>query len=486
MSNSEKTLKRELIKGSFWSIFGQFITLFITFISNIILAKLLSPNEFGQMGIIMFFLAVLSVLTESGLGGALVRNKDATQIDYSTVFVANLFLSVFLFIVIFLLSNPIAEFYNDNEISKILIASSTIILINAFQISQNARLVSNFRFKQKYLYKFLAALLSSIIGIILAYQGFGIWSLVYLQISNAFFFTCLLWICERSDLSFKFSSSSFKSMSSFGIYTTLSSIVTSVFDNIYQLVLAKYFSLNLTGNYYQAKRLQEVPGGVLNMVSQGVVFSLLAKLQDDKEKFTRIYNIISKYFIIILGLVSIITFGYAKPLILLLFGENWIESIYFMQMLTVASFFYMQENLNRVIFKVYNRTNLILYLDVVKKIIQSLSIVLGVLEKNLNVLIIGFVISSIISYGLNFYISRKVLGKVEIYELIIFIKILLAVILTCFSIYTFNIYVNVSSIQNILTIPFSFLLFLVVLWMSNVISIKEIKKVIQISSWSKT
>lgn len=471
------TLKKSLIKGSLWSIIGQMISLLIVFITNIILARVLSPHEFGQIGIVMFFLTLMSVVSESGLGGALVRKKNATTLDYSTVFVTNLVFSIILYITIVLVSPFISSFYNDPYIKDLLIVASLVILINAFQISQNAKLVSELRFKQKYIYKLIATFIASCLGIVLVFHGFGVWSLVVIHLTTAILFTLLLWIFEGFALSLSFSRKSFTSMYAFGINTTLSSVINSVFDNIYQLVLAKYFSIIQTGNYYQAKRLQDVPGGVLNVVSQGPVYAILAKLQDNKRAFISMYNDISKLFSIVLGLISIIVYSYAEPIIIIIYGEKWSGAVYFMQMLTFASFFYIQENINRIIFKVYNRTRYILVLDIFKKIIQALSILIGVLAKNIEILIYGFVITSLIGYAINFYISRKVLNNFNTYEIKIIIKIIVAVIIIILGKKFVFSKLDVSYFHETLTIPLVILFYLIVLLGLKVIDKNDYIKV---------
>ena len=324
------SFKKSIISGTIWSIAGQVATLLIILISNVILARMLSPKEFGQIGIIMFFIMLANVFTEGGLSGALIRKKNATKIDYSTVFIFNLIVSIFCFLLLLLFSDFIANYYNDHLLKKLIIVSGFVLIINAFQITQNAKLMSDMKFKQQTLYRFFAVLIATIIGLIFAYLGYGVWALVVIQLLISFNMTLILWFFEGLHLSVKFNRKSFNELYGFGINTTIASLLNTTFDNIYQLILAKHFSLNQTGFYYQAKKLQEVPTGVINMVAQSVVFSSLSKLQDDKTLFINAYNKIFLYFLIVLGLITILTYVYAEQIILLLYGKKRIDSVIYM------------------------------------------------------------------------------------------------------------------------------------------------------------
>lgn len=465
-------LKKTIIKGTIWSVTGQMASLLITLATNIWLARLLSPAEFGQLGIIMFFIAIASVLTESGLGGALVRKKEASLADYSTVFVTNLVFSALCYLILIIASGSIASFYDDALVKNLLIVAGLILLINAFQLTQNAKLISELKFKERSIYRFIAVFVSSSIGIYLAYQGFGVWSLVIIQLMTAGINTVLLWMFEGFFMRFYFSKASFRELYSFGVNTTLASLLNTGFNNIYQLVLAKYFSLSETGYFYQAKRLQDVPGGVINMLSQSVVFSSLAKLQDDKLAFTKAYNKITLYFLVMLGFISSFIYIYAEQIILLLYGGEWTGAIFYMKLLTIGSFFFIQEKINRVIFKVFNQTRKILYLEFLKKTIQAISIIIGIVLLDLQVLIIGFVVTNIIGYLINFYYSRKIIGEVNFYELKILLKISSLSVISVLIVVLSGSILHLEGYYFLLTFPLLIVLYAIGLYMMKITNIK--------------
>lgn len=466
-------LTNQLFRGTIWSLVDRFGFILITLVANIWLARLLSPTEFGQIGVIMFFISLANVLTESGLGGALVRKKDATVIDYSTVFIVNLLFSIFCYLVLIAVSGGIADYYNDNSLKILLIASGLVLIINAFRFTQNARLISQLRFKERAKYKLVSTLVASLVAIILAYNGFGVWSLVALQLSTSLIDTILLWFFEEFYLKCKFSKSSFIELYGFGINTTLASLLNTGFNNLYQIILAKYFSLAQTGFYYQAKRLQDVPGSVITSLSEGVIFSFLAKLQDDKPTFLQAYNKIAVYVLTILGLTTVCTFLYAEAIVLLFYGEEWLGTVFYIQLLTIASFFYVQENVNRVIFKVFNKTRQILYLEVFKKLIQLLSVFIGVGLLNLEILLIGFVFSNVFSYLINYYVSRRILSGANSGEIVMLIKVCFICLVSIFSTTTLLTILQFEELGKLLTFPFAVIVYLLGVHTSGVINLPE-------------
>ena len=475
------SFKKSIISGTIWSVIGQFATLLIILISNIILARILSPREFGQIGIIMFFIMLANAFSEGELSGALIRKKNVTKIDYSTVFVFNFLVSIFCFFLLILFSDKIANYYKDNSLSNLLIVSRFVLIINAFQITQNAKLMIDMKFKKKTLYRFFSVLIATIIGLFFAYSGYGVWSLVFIQLLISLNMTLILWFFEGINLGLKFDKNSFKELYGFGVNTTIASLLNTAFDNVYQLILAKYFSLNETGFYYQAKKLQEVPTGVINMIAQSVVFSSLSKLQDDKTSFINAYNKIFLYFSIILGFITVLTYVYAEQIIIILYGDKWIQSVIYMQFLSVASFFYVQEQINRVIFKVFNETRKILYLEILKKIIQLLCIFVGLYYLDIKVLIGGFIFTNIIGYLLNSIYSSEILNSKLKHELLKVIKISLVSFLCIIITIYLSTFMSLTGYMNFLTFPLVLFLYVIGIQFFKIFDFKvEIKNLINL------
>lgn len=446
--------------GVIWSVIGQFGYLGVSLLANIIIARLLSPAEFGQLGIVLFFISIARVLTDSGLGGALIRNNKASDIDYSTIFIFNLIVSVLLCLVIILFSGQISIFYDDPVLKDLLIVASFILIINAFQFVQGAKLVKNMRFKEKAMYEFIAIVISTSIGIFLVLNDYGIWSLIVMQLTTALVITILFWVFEGGHGSLKFSKESFYFHYRFGANTTIASILNSIFNNIYIALLGKYFSVTETGLYFQAKKLQEIPVGVINKLTQGVLFSGLSKIQDDKIQFKKMYQMVIRLFTVLVGLISLILFIFSEEIIFILIGKQWVEASFFLKVLAVIGFFHIQEKFNRVLFKVFNDTKYILYLELIKKSIQIVSIVIGLSLQRLDVLMYGFIVTSVISYFINFYFTYKKYNFLGLNELVSVFKVLIVLVITTFVVSNISI-TDLYWINLILKIMLTFILFII-------------------------
>lgn len=404
MSNITAKLK----KGLFWSVGGESSYLIISLVVNIILARLLSPEEFGVMAIAYFFIAISQVLTESGLSGALVRKNDATEIDNSTIFIFNLVISLFLYILLFFTSGWIEKFYEISNLSLYLKVLGLVLIVNAFRIIQQVKLVKELDYKTIAKIKLVSLLIASPIAVVMAYNEFGIWALITMQCVNSFLTALFYWVTQGGLEIYTFSKSSFKELYKFGLFTTLSSILDTAFDNIYQLILGKYFNLTQTGFYYQAKKLTGVSVSVIKSATSGVVFATLSKIQDDKEQFDKMYSNVNRIFTVIVGLLCLLIFLYAREILYLAYGEKWLNADFYMKILAVAYFFYMQEQFNRNIFKVFNKTHKIFILEIIKKSIIFISVAIGIYFRSIEILMYGYMITYIISYYINYYVSRTV------------------------------------------------------------------------------
>lgn len=454
------TEKNQLFTGVIWSLIGQFGYLAITLITNIILARLLDPSEFGKLGIIFFFILVSRVLIESGLGGSIIRTKNISEKDYSTVFIFNLVISFILAGIIFFSANYVSNIYDTKELEQYLKISTLILIVNSFQFTQTTKLVKELKFKRKSIYDFFAILIGSSIGVTLAYFNYGVYAFIYMQICTSLFLTIIIWLFEGGIVKLYFSFSILKRHLHYGINTTLSSILNTAFDNIYSLILAKYFSINQTGFLYHSKKLYEIPTGILNKLSQGVIFSNLSKIQNNKKQLENNYNEIINLFTLAVGLICVLIFTYSKLIVLTLYGKEWIGSIFYLDVFIISSFFYLQEMFNRVLFKIYNKTHVILKLEILKKIILTITIIISVYYHDLKMMMYTFLLSTIISYFINYLSCRitfKHLNTRNIKQVIsvLFISILIA------SIFKYYILSKASITKNVISIPILLSLYII-------------------------
>jgi O-antigen/teichoic acid export membrane protein len=467
-------IKRDFITGTFWTVSAQLVSLLIILVSNIILARLLAPEDFGKLGIIMTFILVANIFTNAGLSGALVRKKQSSLKDFSTVFIFNIIISLFFCLIYLFLSGYIADYYGDPQLKLLLIASSSIIIISSFQVVQNAKLVIAMRFKEKSIAMLASSIIGVLVGISFAYfLNAGAWSLILIPISSNIVLTVLYWYYAGFFFNLNFSKTSFKNLLAFGVNTTLASVLNIVFDNIYQLILGRMFSLNIAGFYYQAKKLQDVPISIINNLSQGVIYSGLAKIQDNKVALQNFYKTMIRFFTTFLGLMSLLLIVFPDFILETLFGPKWLESSFYLQMLSIVGFFYSQELINKVIFKVYNRTDILLRLEFVKKIAQSFTIVIGIYFNSIVLLLSGYIFISLFSYLLNYYSTKRVMEMLDnLEQLIVFKIVLIAAICIAFK-YGFH-FLGIEN--NLILIPAIIILYLFMASAFKVLQLNNLKQ----------
>ncbi|MCS4166234.1 lipopolysaccharide biosynthesis protein [Sphingobacterium sp. BIGb0116] len=411
---------RKLFFDSMWSMFTHIFSLFIVLFSNIILARLMSPQEFGEFGIVMFFVSVFNIFTDGGLSGALVRKLDKNENDYSTVFTYNLVVSIVLFILISCSSGYISDFYNNQQLKKPIIFAASILIISSFQTIQNVKFLQDLEFKKRSILNLISTLFGVLFGLTLAYVfKMELWALISIPLFTVICQTFLYNLYKGFYFNINFYKKSFKELFGFGVNTTLVSVLNLGFENIYQLVIGKVFSITQVGYFYQAKKMQDVPNNVVNNLAQGVFFSTLSKSQDNIGELIKTYNLISKTFIWLMGLAVLIILIFGKDIILFLLGENWLGSVFYIKLLIVGSMFYTQELINKMIFKVFNKTGKLLKLEIVKKIVQVLTLVLGVYLKRIDYLLYGYIFTNAFSYFLNYYYTSRIIniGNKELYFL---------------------------------------------------------------------
>jgi teichuronic acid exporter len=402
--------RRKFVVNTIWSFLSQSSTFVIGLITNIILARMLGPFEFGEIGIVMFFITILNALTDGGLGGALIRRKDISNEDYSTAFIFNFAVSIFFFLSLVASSGLIASYYNNGNLQALVCVSGIIILIYSFNVVQSARIYREMRFKVNMYINLSSVIVSSATGICLAIKGYGVWSVVIMNIVQVFMRTILLWIVAGGIGKLTFNNKSFKSLYRYGIFVTLVTFFNNAFDNIYQLLLGKYFSIKEVGYYYQAKRVQGVPFFILNSLTLGVIFSHLSNFQEDRKLFQSEYLKILSIFSIAIAAVASLIFLLAKDVVQIVLGNVWLESVVYMKLLTIASFFLLLKVYSQNVCKVFNRTEKIFMWELIAILMQIVTIVVGIAIKSIFITISGAIVSNLIAYLINAVYSWRLLG----------------------------------------------------------------------------
>lgn len=340
------TLGRKIADGTVWALVDKIGTLAINFVVNIILARLLMPEDFGCIGMLAIFISVSQTLVDGGFGSALIQKKEPTQEDYSTIFYWNLVFSIGLYVILFLSAPLIAVFFKLPILCKVLRALGLTLIINALIIVQNNRLRKQLAFKTIALINVGSLLLAAFIAIWLAYQGFGVWSLVAMQLLYGGFQNCLLWGVVRWHPSSHFSLESLKKLFGFGGYLLASNILQEICRNLQGIIIGRKFSPTQMGYYAQARKMDDVCCLALPNVLVQVLFPVYSQFQNDKQKLQDLMGFsvrIVSYFIFPLILLLILM---AEPLIVFLYGENWLPCVPYFQVLCIGGIFVCLQNIN--------------------------------------------------------------------------------------------------------------------------------------------
>ncbi|MCH2556036.1 MAG: lipopolysaccharide biosynthesis protein [Alcanivorax sp.] len=391
-----------------WNFLEQLARRGMGIIITIILAKLLTPEDFGLISMMAIFLALGQSLMDSGFTQALIRKKNAKEEDYNTAFYSNIGLGVVSYALLYICAPAISAFYNEPNLEILIRVSSIAILINSFQVVQIADLSRKLDFKTQLKATFPAVLLSGVIAVLLAKEGFGVWALVIQMLMAALFQTLFLWILNKWLPGLSFSFTSLKEMYSFGYKLFLSGALETVFKNIYVVIIAKVFSAHTAGLYFFAERMKElITGQIINSI-QKVSYPALSKQQDDLVKLKSDYRKVIRVTVFAYFPSVAILAALAKPLYTLMLPEKWHHAHFYFQLLCIAALLLPLHSINLNILRVLGRSDLLLGLQIFKKALLALTLWIGIRFGILGVLW-AQIINSVISYYPNKYYSEKLI-----------------------------------------------------------------------------
>ncbi|HAF30208.1 MAG TPA: flippase [Bacteroidales bacterium] len=403
------SLKQKAISGFLWSFIDIFSNSGMQFVVGIILARILSPREFGLIGMLTIFIAISQSFIDSGFSSALIRKKDCTQVDYSTIFYFNLVIGIFFYLILFVSASAISSFFNEPQLEIMLKILGLGLILNAASIIQRTILTKNINFKLQTKISFVATVGSASIAITMALYNYGVWSLVALTISRFGLNALFLWLWAKWKPLWVFSKQSFNELFSFGSKLLISGLIDTTYRNIYFLVIGKYFSATELGYYTRADQFQALPSQNLNGIISRVSYPLLASIRDDIPRLKNNYQKLIRStmfltFVLMLGMAAV-----AKPMILTLIGEKWLPSVVYLQMLCFVGMFYPLHALNLNMLQVQGRSDLFLKLEIIKKILAVPIIIIGIIW-GIKIMIAGMMLNTIIAYYLNSYWSGKMIG----------------------------------------------------------------------------
>jgi teichuronic acid exporter len=400
------SLRKQATSGFVWTFAQQFGNQLIGFVVSVILARILLPEEFGLIGMIAIFLAVGKTLLDAGLTQSLVRSKDLDQEDYSTVFFFNLGASTLLYFLIYFSAPLIADFYKQSILTSIIRVFCLTYIIYSFRAVQSARLSKEMNFKTQALISIPSTIAGGIVGVVMAYTGFGVWSLVWSSLTSSFLGTLQLWVYSKWSPSLVFNIVKFKNHFNFGYKLTLSGLLDTIFNNLYIIVIGKYFSPTQVGLYTRAETMKQLPVTNVSSALNKVTFPLFASIQDDDLRLKRVYKQLMQMVVFIIAPVIIFLGVLAEPIFRFLFTEKWLPAVPYFQILCITGILYPIHAYNLNVLKVKGRSDLFLKLEVLKKIIIALTIVIA-LQFGITALLYGQIFTSIVAFFINSYYTGK-------------------------------------------------------------------------------
>jgi O-antigen/teichoic acid export membrane protein len=404
-----ESLKNKTVKGVAWSAIDNVVQFGVTFVVGIILARLLSPDDYGLIGIIGIFTAVCTALINGGMGSALIRKKDATDDDYNTVFIVNNCVSLVLYAVIFFCAPLIADFFYREELVALTRVASLGMIIGALAMVQQTRLTKCIDFKTQTKITLVASLVSGVIGIAMALMGFGVWALVAQHLSSQIIRTLLLWFFNKWIPKLRFSTDSFHELFGFGWKMMVSGVLDTIWKELYQVVVGKFYSPATLGQYTRAKQFSTLFSSNLTSVIQRVTYPVLSNIQDDKERMVSAYRRIIKVTMFVTAICMFFLGAVSEPLLYCLIGPKWHEAAIYLPLICISGSLYPLHAINLNMLQVQGRSDLFLGLEVIKKIIGIAPLAICIIYGILPMLYVSIVIG-VISFFLNSYYSGKLIG----------------------------------------------------------------------------
>lgn len=370
------SLKNKAISGFKWSFIDTSARYFLSFFIGIILARLLSPEDYGIIGVTGIFLSLSRVFIDGGFSDALIRKLEPSKEDYSSIFIFNLSLAVFIYILLYILAPPIANYFDESRLILIIRVVGIGLIIGATSSIQIIILKKRLNFKLQAIISFITTLTSGIVSVGLAFSGYGVLSLVLGSITSGLTSGVLLWTLNNWRPQLFFSFKIIKEHFAFGSKIMLGSFVNMIYDNMYYVLIGKMFNPAQLGFYSKADGFQKLPASTIDIIVRQVTYPLLSSIQNEPEKLKITYKTLIQLtsflvFILLLGLAAV-----AEPFILTLIGAKWLPSVPFLQLLCFVGIFFPLISINGNILNVKGRSDLSLMIQVLKVLLSIPALIL--------------------------------------------------------------------------------------------------------------
>ena len=373
MSFGQKTAN-----GFAWNLVETVANYGSLFVIGIILARLLSPTEFGVLGILTIFLAVFDSIVDCGFSNALIRKQKVDDIDYDTIFIFNIGVSIILYVLFFIGSPLISNFFNDNSLTGYARVLGIVIIINAFSVVQRTILTRAINFKRQALVSIIATLLGGAVGITLAYWGYGVWSLVGQSIIKQFLTTLLFWVYGRWKPRLRFSYSSFKEMFLFGWKVMASGMISTIWAQIYTFVIGKCYSKETLGLYSRGNHFVNIFTINLTAMIRKVTYPALCSVQEKEAELVGAFRRVLKIIALLSWSGLFVLAAISEPMVLFLLGDKWAGCVPYLQLLCFSGLTYSVNVMNLNMLQVKGRSDYFLNVEIISKVICIAPLLIGI------------------------------------------------------------------------------------------------------------
>ncbi len=445
---SENSLKTKAVSGMIWTAVQKYSTMGISFVSGIILARLLTPYDYGCIGMLTIFMTIAASFVDGGFASALIQKKRPTQEDYSTVFYWNMSVSLLMYFVLYLCAPAIARFYKIPLLSSVLRVQGLVLIINAVTIIQSNQLRKQFRFKKIAIVTILTSIISLIVTIILAYKGLGVWALVTQNIITAFIPSVIYWLTNRWRPLLLFSKKSFRELFSFGFYMFMTHFVTNISSSIQGLLIGKVYSPATMGFYSKAHGTELLASKSISDVMTQVTYPLYAEVQDDRDRLIFMIKRLTTTLAYLTFPMMFILLLLAKPIFVLLYSERWLPCVPYFQILCIAGLAICLQAVNMQAISAVGKSKIMFTWTLIKRIFGMTCIVGGLFLFGIKGLLCGMVINSWFAYLVNVWLVSKHIGYKFWRQMLDILPIMLLAVSVAIVGYLFNLFSPLSMYMN--------------------------------------
>ena len=406
---AKQSLKDKTVKGTFWSAADAFLGQGVMFIVGLVLARLLSPEEYGLIGIVLIFTTVMLGVVDSGFSNSLIRKKEVTDDDYSTLFFFNLAVSIAMFALLFVGAPWIAKFFERPQLVALVRVMGLLLIIQALSIVQMTILSRKIDFKTKTKASLISSISSGIVGIGMAFMGYGVWSLVGQQLTRQLLYTGCLWVFNKWYPKLKFSTECLRYMWGFGWKLLLSGLIDKIWGDLKKVVVSKYYSPAMLGQFTKSSEYARIFSSNFTSIIQRVTYPALAQVKDDKTRMMAAYRRVIKTTMFVTVVCMFFVGAVSEPLIYCLIGPKWHIAATFLPLICIYRSMYPLQAINLNMLQVLGRTDIFLYLEIIKKTVLIGPLFVGAFV-GIYWMLVCSIFTSILFFFLNSYYSGKDLG----------------------------------------------------------------------------